>query len=128
MFLADWRGRHATDAGSFAEAARFVALFYDGLVVPGALLIAASGLWLMHELALGFFGQPWLVGMWGLFVFEFVEGNTITRRVYRRTMRQAQGALAATAPSAPGTPRRGQPPGKGAASGVGRHRSARRKW
>ncbi|GIK99837.1 MAG: hypothetical protein BroJett029_40460 [Alphaproteobacteria bacterium] len=97
VFLADWRGRRARDAPAFAEAARFTALFYDGLVVPGALLIAASGLWLMHELALGFFDQPWLVGMWGLFVFEFVEGNTITRLVYRRTLRQAQSALAATA-------------------------------
>ena len=37
--------------------------------------------------------------MWGLFVFEFVEGNTITRLVYRRTMRQAQAALDAATPT-----------------------------
>jgi hypothetical protein len=94
VFLADWRGRWTTDVHAFAEAARFTALFYDGLVVPGALLIAASGLGLVFELGLGFFEAPWLVGMWGLFVFEFVEGNTITRLVYRRTVRQAQQALA----------------------------------
>jgi len=94
VFLADWRGRRTTDARGFAEAARFTALFYDGLVVPGALLIAASGLGLVFELGLGFLDAPWLVGMWGLFLFEFVEGNTITRLVYRRTVRQAQQALA----------------------------------
>jgi uncharacterized membrane protein len=94
VFLADWRGRRTTDALLFVEAARFTALFYDGLVVPGALLIAASGFALVFELGIGFFDQPWLVGMWGLFLFEFVEGNTITRLVYRRTVRQAQQALA----------------------------------
>lgn len=99
VFLADWRGRRTTDARGFVEAARFTALFYDGLVVPGALLIAASGLALVFELGLGFFEAPWLVGMWGLFVFEFVEGNTITRLVYRRTLRQAQAALDNAAPA-----------------------------
>ena len=99
VFLADWRGRRTTDARGFAEAARFTALFYDGLVVPGALLIAASGLGLVFELGLGFLDAPWLIGMWALFLFEFVEGNTITRLVYRRTLRQAQAALDNVAPA-----------------------------
>lgn len=99
VFLADWRGRRAPDARAFAEAARFTALFYDGLVVPGALLVAASGLTLIYELDLSFFEAPWLVVMWGLFLFEFVEGNTITRLVYRRTLRQARAALDADTPA-----------------------------
>jgi uncharacterized membrane protein len=98
VFLADWRGRRTRDVRVFAEAAHFTALFYDGLVVPGALLLAASGLGLVFELGLGFLDAPWLVGMWGLFLFEFVEGNTITRLVYRRTVRQAQAALDDAAP------------------------------
>lgn len=100
VFLADWRGRRTTDARGFAEAARFTALFYDGLVVPGALLLAASGLGLVFELGLAFLDAPWLVGMWGLFLFEFVEGNTVTRVVYRRTLKQAQDALSNAAPAA----------------------------
>lgn len=96
VFLADWRGRRAPDARGFAEAAAYVALFYDGLVVPGAVLVAASGLALLIELDMGFLDAPWLVAMWGLFVFEFVEGNTVTRLVYRRTVRQARAALAGT--------------------------------
>jgi uncharacterized membrane protein len=101
VFLADWRGRRTRDVRVFAEAAHFTALFYDGLVVPGALLLAASGLGLVFELGLGFLDAPWLAGMWGLFLFEFVEGNTVTRVVYRRTLKQAQQVLAATgAPAA----------------------------
>lgn len=99
VFLADWRGRRAMDARAFAEAARFTALFYDGLVFPGALLVGASGLYLTLDLGLDFLATPWLVGMWGLFLFEFVEGNTITRVVYRRTLKQAQAALVDATPA-----------------------------
>jgi hypothetical protein len=33
--------------------------------------------------------------MWGLFLFEFVEGNAITRRQFRRTLRRSRAALEA---------------------------------
>jgi Predicted integral membrane protein (DUF2269) len=67
---------------------RIIALFYDGLVVPGALLLG-SGTWLIVELYSGwaFWQVPWLAGMVLLFAFEFIEGNTITRRYFMRLRR-----------------------------------------
>lgn len=43
VFLADIRTRQARALPVFAEAVRNIALFYDGLVVPGALLLLGSG-------------------------------------------------------------------------------------
>jgi hypothetical protein len=64
----------------FAQAVTFIAVFYDGLVVSGALLILASGTWLIVSFHGGwdFLREPWLVGMVTLFALEFIEGNTIT--------------------------------------------------
>lgn len=31
--------------------------------------------------------------MWGLFLFEFVEGNTVTRKQFRRTLRESEKML-----------------------------------
>ena len=47
----------------------------------------------MHALGVGFFQFPWMSGMWLLFAFEFVEGNTITRRHFRRLLRLSRAAL-----------------------------------
>jgi uncharacterized membrane protein len=94
VFISELRAHTTDDVHVFAEAAWYTAIFYDALVVPGALLVGLSGLLLIFELGLGFFEEPWLVGMWGLFLFEFVEGNTITRIEYRRTLRQSRKALA----------------------------------
>ena len=82
VWLADLRSRQVQDLSLYAECARFVALFYDGLVVPGALLLLASGgiLIALYYDGLGFLDHPWLVGMVGLFLFEFIEGNTLTLR------------------------------------------------
>jgi hypothetical protein len=68
---------------------RNIALFYDGLVVPGALLLLASGTWLIVEFYDGctFLEVPWLAGMMLLFAFEFVEGNTITRLYFIKLRR-----------------------------------------
>ena len=70
-------------------------MFYDGLVVPGALLLLGSGTWLTIAVYGGwaFLGQPWLAGMVALFAFEFVEGNTITRRYFMRLRRLTKAAL-----------------------------------
>src|SRR5918995_6104367 len=94
VFVSELRAHTTDDVHVFAEAAWYTAIFYDALVLPGALLVGVSGLLLIFELGLGFFEEPWLVGMWGLFLFEFVEGNTITRIEYRRTLRQSRKALA----------------------------------
>ena len=47
VFVADMRSRQVRDVKLFAQAVTFIAVFYDGLVVPGALLLLASGTWLI---------------------------------------------------------------------------------
>jgi uncharacterized membrane protein len=96
VFVADMRSRQVRDIGLFAQAVAFIAVFYDGLVVPGALLLVASGTWLIAAYHGGwqFLGEPWLVGMIVLFAFEFIEGNTITRLYFTRLRRLARTALA----------------------------------
>jgi uncharacterized membrane protein len=94
VFVSELRAYRTADVHRFAEAAWYTATFYDGLVVPGAVLLALSGVLLILELGLGFFGEPWLVGMWGLFLFEMIEGNTVTRAQFRRTLRRSREALA----------------------------------
>jgi hypothetical protein len=93
VFVSELRAYRTADAYRFAEAAWYTATFYDALVLPGAVMVGVSGLLLVLELGLGFFGAPWLVGMWGLFLFEFIEGNTITRRHFQRTMRRSRAVL-----------------------------------
>jgi hypothetical protein len=80
----------------FAEAIRNVAVFYDGVVVPGALILFFSGVWMTADVwgGWGFTQHPWLVGMILLFVIEFVEGNTITRLYFMRLHRLTNNALA----------------------------------
>jgi uncharacterized membrane protein len=99
VWYADVRSRQARDLRLFAEAIRTVAVFYDGLVVPGALLLLSSGIWLIVTVYGGwaFLGMPWLAGMVVLFAFEFVEGNTITRLYFMRLRRLAKAALDAGA-------------------------------
>jgi uncharacterized membrane protein len=99
VFVSELRAYRTADAYRFAEAAWYTATFYDALVLPGALIVGASGLLLVAELGLGLFSEPWLVGMWGLFLFEFIEGNTITRRQFRRTLRRSRAALQAGEPT-----------------------------
>jgi Predicted integral membrane protein (DUF2269) len=96
VFVADMRSRQSLDLKLFAQAVNLIALFYDGLVVPGALLLAGSGTWLIVSYYGGwnFLEVPWLAGMVGLFLFEFVEGNTITRRYFIRLRRLTREALA----------------------------------
>jgi hypothetical protein len=65
VFLSDMRTRQAKTLPVFAEAVRNIALFYDGLVVPGALLLLGPGTWLIIEFYDGwaFLELPWLAGM-----------------------------------------------------------------
>jgi uncharacterized membrane protein len=95
VWYADLRSRQVRDLPVFAEAVRQIAVFYDGLVVPGALLLLASGIWLIVTVYGGweFLGMPWLVGMVALFAFEFIEGNIITRLYFMRLRRLTRDAL-----------------------------------
>jgi hypothetical protein len=96
VFVADMRSCQIRDLRLFAQAVSFVAVFYDGLVVPGALLLLASGTWLIIAYYGGwdFLGVPWLAGMVALFAFEFIEGNTITRLYFLRLRRLTRRAVA----------------------------------
>jgi uncharacterized membrane protein len=93
VFVSELRAYRTRDVQIFAEAAWYTATFYDGLVLPGAIVVGLSGLFLTLDLGLGFFAEPWLVGMWGLFLFELIEGNTVTRVQFRRTLRRSRVAL-----------------------------------
>jgi uncharacterized membrane protein len=86
VWMADLRSRQLRDLRQFAEAVRNIAVFYDGLVVPGALLLLASGSWMVAAFYGGFrfLGIPWLAGMVILFAAEFIEGNTVTRLYFMR--------------------------------------------
>src|SRR5678816_2157276 len=95
VWYADLRSRQLRELSVFAEVVRSIAVLYDGLVVPGALLLLASGTWLIVTVYGGwaFLGMPWLAGMVALFAFEFVEGNTITRLYFMRLRRLTLEAL-----------------------------------
>lgn len=96
VWLFDLRSRQLSDLALFAEAVRNIAVFYDGVVVPGAVLLLASGTWLIVSVYGGwnFLDVPWLVGMVVLFALEFIEGNTITRLYFMRLRRLSKEALA----------------------------------
>jgi hypothetical protein len=89
VWYADLRSRQVRELPVFAEAIRSIAVLYDGLVIPGALLLLGSGTWLIVMVYGGwtFLGIPWLSGMVALFAFEFIEGNTITRLYFMRLRR-----------------------------------------
>jgi uncharacterized membrane protein len=96
VWMSDLRSRQLTELKTFAEAVRNIAVFYDGVVVPGALLLLASGAWMtaLYYGGWAFVHTPWLAGMAGLFAFEFIEGNTITRIYFMRLRRLTKQALA----------------------------------
>ncbi len=70
-------------------------MFYDGIVVPGAIILLVSGTWFTVQFYGGwdFLKVPWLGGMIILFAFEFIEGNTITRLYFMKLMRITKVAL-----------------------------------
>ena len=92
VWVSEFQAYRTNDMKEFAEASRYTAIFYDFLVIPGALTVGTTGFFLVRQLGIGFFEEPWLVGMWGLFLFEFVEGNTITRLQFRKTLRSSRKA------------------------------------
>ncbi|MDX1411073.1 MAG: DUF2269 family protein [Nitrospirales bacterium] len=97
VFVSDLRSRQIRDLPQFSEAVRNIAVFYDGVVVPGAFLLLTSGTWLIVEFFGGweFLEVPWLVGMVALFAFEFIEGNSVTRLYFMKLRRITGEALKA---------------------------------
>ena len=95
VWVSDLRSRQARDLIRFAEAVRNIAVFYDGVVVPGAVILFASGAWMTATAWDGwaFMQHPWLAGMIFLFAFEFIEGNTVTRLYFMRLRRLTNEAL-----------------------------------
>jgi uncharacterized membrane protein len=95
VWLCDLRSRQLRELPQFSEAVRYIAVFYDGVVVPGAVLLLVSGSWLIVEAYGGwdFIRVPWLAGMVLLFAFEFIEGNTVTRLYFLRLRRLTRAAL-----------------------------------
>ena len=91
-FFTDRRARRSQSVFAIAEACRYERQFGLSLVFPGALLLGVSGTLLVLAFDLGFFGTPWITGMWALFVFEFFEGNTITFAHGRRRLLLAEDA------------------------------------
>jgi uncharacterized membrane protein len=95
VWLADLRSRQLRELYPFSEAVRNIAVFYDGLVIPGAILLLISGTWLVMVFFGGwhFMQLNWLSGMIILFLLELVEGNTVTRLYFMRLRRLTQVAL-----------------------------------
>jgi hypothetical protein len=95
VWLADMRSRQLRELSTFAEAVRTIAVCYDGLVVPGSLLLLVSGAWMIAQYygGLNFLQIPWLVGMVALFLVEFIEGNTVTRLYFMRLRRLTRQSL-----------------------------------
>lgn len=97
VWIADLRSRQLRELKPFVEAVRNIAVFYDGVVIPGAVLLLISGGWMIARLYGGwhFLQTPWLAGMVALFAVEFVEGNTVTRLYFMRLHRLARQAISA---------------------------------
>jgi len=95
VWLSDLRSRQLHELPQFSEAVRNIVVFYDGVVVPGAVLLLVSGAWLIVEQFGGwnFINIPWIAGMVFLFAFEFIEGNIITRLYFMRLRRLTKDAL-----------------------------------
>jgi len=95
VWLNDLRSRQSRELVRFSESVRNIAVFYDGVVVPGAIVLLISGTWLIVAFYGGwnFISIPWLAGMVFLFVFEFIEGNTVTRIYFMSLRRLTQEAF-----------------------------------
>ncbi|MBI5753165.1 MAG: DUF2269 domain-containing protein [Hydrogenophilales bacterium] len=95
VWLSDLRSRQSSELVRFSEAVRNIAVFYDGVVVPGAIILLISGAWMIANFFGGwdFVATPWLAGMVFLFAFEFIEGNTVTRLYFMRLRRLTKEAL-----------------------------------
>ncbi len=95
VWIAELRSRQTCNLVIIAEACRSVSVLYRVGAFFGALIVIASGVLLVQAQGVGFLAAPWLVGMWGFALFEFVEGNTITRIHAARMRRLSEAAVQA---------------------------------
>ena len=95
VWFSDFRSRQLKEFPQFSEVVRNIPIFYDGLIVPGSVLLFASGTWLIIEFWGGwaFVKVPWLLGMVVLYAFELVVGNIVTRPYFLRLHRLAKDLL-----------------------------------
>lgn len=95
VWINDLQSRKTLELVRFSESVRNIAVFYDGLVVPGAIILLISGTWMIAAFYGGwaFISIPWLAGMVILFAFEFIEGNTVTRFYFVRLRRLTEKSL-----------------------------------
>ena len=63
VWVSEFQAYRTIDMKEFADASRYTATFYDSLVIPGAILVGATGFFLVLELDVGFFEAPWVVAM-----------------------------------------------------------------
>ncbi|MBR1279849.1 DUF2269 family protein [Bradyrhizobium sp. AUGA SZCCT0283] len=75
VWMADLRSRQLHELKPFSEAVRNIAVFYDGVVVPGALLLLGSGAWMIVK----------FYGGWNFLQFSLARGNgwAVRPRVHR---------------------------------------------
>lgn len=92
----DRRVARAGDCGTLADAGRRAQAIVQRLLLPGVLLLASSGVWLVMRYYGGwnFVRLPWLAAMAALFVFQSVWANTVTRRHGQRLGRLLAGRCA----------------------------------
>jgi membrane protein implicated in regulation of membrane protease activity len=80
--LTDARARGAPTIARFADALQTEDLFQQRLLLPGVILLLASGVALVAAVdgGWGLLGAPWLAAMVLLFVIEGLRANTTSRR------------------------------------------------
>jgi hypothetical protein len=90
-WLAEWRSREVVRLRGYLEAVRSMRVLHDLLVLPGGVLILASGgaLIALYHNGIDALTQPWLLGMVVLFLFEFFISNSLTWLHARRLERLA---------------------------------------
>ena len=80
LWLVDERIRRASDRATLIRAGRRAEVLGKRFLMPGVVLLAASGLWLVARYyGWSFTRIPWLAGMAGLFVFQSVWAHAVTR-------------------------------------------------
>lgn len=62
VWINDLQSRQTLELVRFSESIRNIAVFYDGLVVPGAIILLVSGTWMITAFYGGwsFISIPWL--------------------------------------------------------------------
>ena len=92
VWLSDLGARRTRDLRRFSIAIHDIPVIYNRIVIPGAILLLVSGVWFVVSFysGWGLLRIPWLAGMASLFVFELLEGSTITR-IYLMKLRPITG-------------------------------------